>query len=123
GRRPHHAQRFAQQATSVDWLERERVPVRLDAREVEHLVDQVQQVAPATDDVIDAARLVWWEIATRQELRKAEDAVHRRAQLVAHAREELALGAVRLFRHLARRLRLLLGRPQRGLRLLQWGHV
>ncbi len=71
---------------------------RFDAGEVEHLVDELQQVAPPRQDVAHALRLVAAELVHAQELGEAEDAVERGAQLVAHAGEELALGLVRPLR-------------------------
>ncbi len=46
-----------------------------------------------------------WRLGVEQ-LSKAQDGVHGRAQLMAHARQELRLGAVRRFRLVARKLEL-----------------
>ena len=76
-------------------LERERQPAGLDAGDVEHLVDQVEQVPAALEDLADAlaaGRAVSRSISSSWA--KPRIGVERRAQLVAHAREELALGPV-----------------------------
>ena len=88
----------------------------LDARQVEQIDDQLQQVLPARLDRREpgAAALAQARIPSH-DVREAEDRVERRAQLVAHAREELALRAVRAF---GLETRLLI-----GLRLLDGGLV
>ena len=74
--------------------ERQREMSRLDPGDVEHFVDQAQQVLAAAQDVVDAVGLIGVELVEVEELREPHDRVERRAQVVAHAREELALGAV-----------------------------
>ncbi len=66
-----------------------------DTREIERIVDQRQQMLAATVDHFDrvALTLVLAAVA-QQNLRIAEDAVQRRAQFMAHVREEFALGPV-----------------------------
>ena len=62
---------------------------------VEHVVDQRQQVLPGTKDLLQsaAARFCRDPFAVgQQQLRKAEHRVQWRAQLMAHARQELRLG-------------------------------
>ena len=67
----------------------------LDLREVENVVDDGQQrVGRALDGRREAA-LARIELGIEQQLGHAEHAVHRRADLVRHAREEFALGAAR----------------------------
>src|SRR6185503_14686054 len=69
-----------------------------DARQVEDLVDQVQEVLAALDHVVDALAVPLRQrlaLVALQQLGKAENRVERRAQLVAHRRQELALGRVR----------------------------
>ena len=67
----------------------------LDAGDVEHLVDELEQVAAALEDL---RRPTSWsvlgEVVELEQLREPEDRVERRAQLVAHPRQELALGPV-----------------------------
>src|SRR5439155_6133596 len=92
--------------------DRERDAARLDPRDVQHLVDEIQQVAPTLQDLLDALALFLVEGAEIKELAEAEDGVERCTELVAHPRQELALGAVRP-------LRLLHGPLRRGPGLLQ----
>ena len=71
-------------------------PAGLDLREIEHVVDEVEEVRSAGADGVERIALVGAERAIAlEELRVADDAVERRAQLVAHVGEELALGARR----------------------------
>ena len=92
--RPHELERVHQRIAAVHRLERERLPAGLDARDVEHLVDQLEQVVAGAQDVLDARLRLVLEAVEHEQLAEAEDRVERRAQLVAHAREELALGLV-----------------------------
>ena len=55
---------------------------------------RLEQVTPGVDDVADAVVLRGRQVLHLQKLAEAEDGVERRAQLVAHAREEFALGVV-----------------------------
>src|SRR3954466_6972299 len=71
-----------------------RHPPRLDPRDVEDLVDEVQQVAAPREDLRDALAIARIGDRQLQQLAEAEDGIERRAQLVAHAREEVALGPV-----------------------------
>jgi hypothetical protein len=94
-------------------LERERgaldghVP-RLDLGEVEHVVDDVEQALGAAPDRGDEVRLLAREGGLLEELSEAQHAIHGSADLVAHGRQELALGAARrlgrLLRFVQRRL-------------------
>src|SRR5687768_12185357 len=52
-------------------------------------------MAPTLEDMLDALALLRTEGIELQKLPEADDAVQRRAELVAHAREKLALGAIR----------------------------
>ena len=87
---------------------------RLDFREVEHVVDDREQGVGGALDGGGELPLLGGERRIEQEVGHADDAVHRRADLVAHVREKFALGAVGelgrllgapqlLFRALARR--------------------
>ena len=75
-----------------------------DARQVEQIVDQIEQVAAAArycSQRLPAIRVGQRPLA--HELSVSEDCVQRRAQLVAHVGEELILGAARGFFLRARR--------------------
>jgi hypothetical protein len=70
----------------------------VDARVVEHLVDEAEQVPLARPDAREVGALLVGDRAAQPELdqlRVAADGVERGAQLVRHDGEELALGAVR----------------------------
>ena len=94
----------------------ERQLARLDLREVEHVVDHRQQRIRRSPQRRQILALLRRQRRVERELRHAEHAVHRRADLVAHVREELALRAARL-------LRARLGELQRGLRLAAHGNL
>src|SRR6266542_844251 len=64
--------------------------------DVEHLVDVGEWVAGPREDVTEALVLVVGELLQLQQLREAEDGIEGSAQLVAHARQVLALGLVGL---------------------------
>ena len=79
----------------------------LDLREVEDVVDQREQRLAAAADRSQVFALLGSERRAGEELGHADDRVHRRADLVAHVGQELALepvGAVRLFLGRARLL-------------------
>ncbi len=66
----------------------------LDVGQVEHIVDEGEQVAPRAQDAAEI-RLVPFVEVLLEHLAVAEDGVQRRAELVAHRGEEGGLGAVR----------------------------
>ena len=66
----------------------------LDLRQVEHVVDQREQVVARGQDVVEVLLLLLVDLAEHalpQHLREADDRVQRRPQLVRHVGEELAL--------------------------------
>ena len=63
-------------------------------REVEDVVDDVEQVLAGLVNRVGKTRLLGVEGRAPEHLGHAEDGVHRRADLVAHGGEELALGLV-----------------------------
>ena len=67
-------------------------PARLELRQVEDLVDQRQQPLRGHPDRPEVARLCVGEVRARQQVRHAHDGVHGRADLMAHRRQEGALG-------------------------------
>jgi hypothetical protein len=73
----------------VDRLERHLA--RFDLREVEDLVDDDHQRLGASLDGLEVFALIWTQVRVERELRHADDAVHRRPDLVRHVGEELAL--------------------------------
>jgi hypothetical protein len=93
---------FLDDLADVKILRLEAQLAGLDLREVQDVVDDGQQrVGRALDGGSEAA-LARIELRIQQQLGHAEHAVHGRADLVRHAREEFALGAARAFRHPAR---------------------
>ena len=74
----------------------------LDLRVVEQVVDDDEQGIGARADHVRVLALAAVEVGVEQERRHADHAVHRRAHLVAHVRQELAAGAARGLRLRAR---------------------
>ena len=68
----------------------------LDLGEIEHVVDQLQQMAAAGVNGIEmlAALFHGLGVAAPQNVGEAEDGVHGRADLVAHVGQEIALRLV-----------------------------
>ncbi|MNZ89026.1 hypothetical protein D3C78_1079290 [compost metagenome] len=88
----------------ADALDRQVDVPGLDARQVEHLVDQREQVVAAAVDLLDLALLALVQrmfLAALQQLGEAEDGVERGTQLVAHRGEEFGLGPAGVFRLVA----------------------
>ena len=67
--------------------------VRLELRQVEDVIDDAEQRVGGALDAFGEAPLRGVEARVEQQVGHAEHAVHGRAQLVAHARDEVALGA------------------------------
>ncbi len=88
------------------WLLVEFVAAGFDARQIEDFVDQAEQVLAGIVDVVRVFLVgrhgVRPENLALHHLGEAEDGVERRAQLVAHLREELRLRDVRAFGAAAR---------------------
>ena len=72
-------------------------PPGLDLGEVEDVVDDAQQRVAARADDLGELALLGGQLGVEQQAGHADDGVHRRADLVAHRREE---GALRLCRRL-----------------------
>ena len=104
----HHRRRRARAL-----LQRERRDLELDLpcldlRQVEHVVDEREQVVPRGEDVVEVLRLLLVDLAGHplaQHLREADDRVQRRPQLVRHVGQEVRLV-------LARRLELPVEAPE-----------
>ena len=109
GARAQRAHSVPDRAARIERHALERQLAGLDLREVEDVVDQSQQRARRVARRRQVLALLAREPGVERELGHAEDRVHRRADLVAHVREELALGATRRLRRLLR-LRQLGGR-------------
>ena len=70
----------------------------LDLREVEDVIDDQHQRLGALFHRVEILTLVRLEIGVEREFGHADDAVHRRPNLMRHVREELALRTARRFR-------------------------
>src|SRR6202022_289298 len=66
-----------------------------DLRDIENVVDDRQQRLAGVFEERDLAPLLIRQLIVEQEIGETDDAVHRRADLMAHAGQELGLGAVR----------------------------
>ena len=80
-------------------LDRDRIDLQhagLDLGEVEDVFDHAQQRVGAHLDQVEILALLGLERGVAQQLRHADDPVHRRADLVAHVGEELALRRIAL---------------------------
>ncbi len=73
---------------------------RLDLGEIQDVVDDLQQRFGRTSDRFRKMPLARSELGRLQQFRHSHDAVHRRANFVAHARQKLALGAAGPLRRL-----------------------
>ncbi|MNV59692.1 hypothetical protein D3C71_1521290 [compost metagenome] len=71
---------------------------RFNLAEVQHFIQDIQQRVAAVANNLHIGALLLVQSRLRQQLGHAHDAVHRRAQLMAHDRQELRLGLVRLLR-------------------------
>ncbi len=89
-------------------LDRQRHLAGFDLREIEDVVDQLQQVLAGGLNLLQIGDRSLLSVVRRfflQQLAVEDDRIQRRPQLVAHAGEEIALGA-------GRRLRMTLGHPE-----------
>ena len=96
----HQRQRLLQGARQRDRHDIQRQASGLDLGDVQHLVDQREQVLAGAQNVTDIGLLRLGRVHVQQ-LRKAQDRVERGPQFVAHARQELAFGAAGAFGFLA----------------------
>ena len=64
---------------------------RLDLREIEDVIDDAEQRRAGVVDLAHVVALLGIERRLQREVREADDGVHRRANLVAHVREEIRL--------------------------------
>ena len=69
-------------------------PALLDSCDVQHFVDEVEQVPPPLEDMLDALALLGAQGVHLEQLGKPKDGVQRSPQLMAHPGEKLALGLV-----------------------------
>ncbi len=103
-----HGDRAAQDVRDRHLRELELHPAGLDLGQVEHVVDQREQVRARREHVVDVGELLVVQLAEHllvQHLGEADDRVQRRAQLVRHRGQEVRLVP-------ARGLQLLIQAPQ-----------
>ena len=108
----HQRQGAREQRRQFQRLNAQSHIARLNARQIEHVVDHFQQVPTGMLNLAHPRPLrVGQRVALvqLQQLREAQHRVQWRAQLMAHARQEVALGVV--------------GRLGRGARLLRFGQL
>ena len=93
-----HRRAFAQHVAEGHHFLCERQLARLDHRQIENLVDELQQVPARLQYLLDVGLLAGCGLgrACFQELRESEYGVERRAQFVTHVRQEFRLRQVRL---------------------------
>ena len=112
GARGDQVQRRLDAFAQVERLRLDVHAAGLDLREIEDVVDDGQQRVAGFADRRDVVALLGVERGVEQQSAHADDGVHRRADLVAHRREERALGLVGR-----------LGRGARFLRFLEQARV
>ena len=94
---------FVDDRTDVHRLQRQVDAAGLDLGQVQHFVDQFQQVLAGLEDFLHAVQVLAGQGGVVfHQLAEAENGVHGRAQLVAHAGEELGLSLVGAVGGLAR---------------------
>ena len=88
---------FSQRSGSGKFFRPDLHLAGFDLGQIENVVDQIKQLLAAAFDVGHPAGLFFIQLSrgSQQNVAEAEDAVQRRAQFVAHGRQEVALEAVR----------------------------
>ena len=90
--RREQLERILDHAAQREIGQRELQAARLDLGEVQDVVDDFQQALARAIDRLGEAPLFVGQRGAQQQLGHAQDAVHRRADLMAHIGHELALG-------------------------------
>ena len=93
GHRLRQADHLLKNVREFDRFGRKIEPADLDARNVEHLVDEVEKMTSPLDDHFSLLALAGSDEFAQQELAESEDGIERGAQFMAHAGQEFALGA------------------------------
>ena len=114
--RTDQVERLGCHAACPNRFDGESAPAGLGSGDVQHFVDQPQQVAAGLEDLFEITAIVLAQLAEFQKLGKAEDGVQRRAQLVAGAGQQVAFGA-------AGRLGGPMSKPELFLCLLSVGNI
>ena len=92
--RAHQHQNLVHAGFQIERIAAQLDPVGLDLGEVEDVVEDLQQGGPGVADRVDVEPLFIVQGRVRQQVCHADDAVHGRADLVAHVGEEGRFGAV-----------------------------
>ncbi len=106
----HHGHALHQLQQAAGALIQAHLP-RLDPRDVQDVVDDVQERVAAFADHAHVVLLLGGQIHVEQQLADAQHRVHRRADLVAHVGQEVALGRAGGLRRFLGAAELLLGLP------------
>ena len=104
-----HLQSQTQRVPKLERLGHQLQFARLDLREVEHVVDDGQQIHRGIARRRQVATLLARKFGPQRQFRHAHDGVHRRADFMAHVRQELALRPAGGLRGQRRLLELRLG--------------
>ena len=100
GKRRAETDAFLYQVEQVDIGHVDLDTSGLDLRQVQHLIDELEQMVARLADLRNEAELLVVErcfIVGFEQLAETENGIHRRSQFVAHARQELGLGPVGCF--------------------------
>src|SRR5216684_493498 len=92
-------------------------------RKVEYVVDDCQESIPRVQSRLAVLALLWIEGSVNQQIRHSNDAIERRAKLVAHVGDEIALRLVTRLRCLLRLSQVCFGLLALDLGLLSFGDV
>ena len=98
GAKREHAAGVADRLAQLEWPALDLQPSRFDLREVQDIVDHLEQRVGGRLDGRQVVALLGRQARLQRERRHAEDRVERRPDLVAHVREERALGRRSIFR-------------------------
>ena len=88
----------------LGWIEVDLA--RLNLRKIKNVVDHGEEMIRRRFGHLEILALLGLQLGVEHQSRHAEDAVHRRPNLMAHVRQELALRSTRGLRHLFRLLQL-----------------
>jgi len=87
---------FLHHLQEIKWQRLEFDLAGVDLGQVEQIIDDLQQYLRRGADRLGQARLGRGECRAREQFRHADDAIHRCAQFMAHARKKITLGLRRL---------------------------
>ena len=94
GQRAHQGARLRDGVAQFQWFEIEFDVPGLDARDVQHIVDKIEQMLAAFQNVAHAFALHRGQTLAVEDLAETQNRVERRAQFVADAPQKLGFGGV-----------------------------